>query len=242
MRRSVGWVLLVVVLLLGAGVAVAALNLSGKTIEIRVVDMGTASPTPARPVGTPAAPPPGTAPLPTPPASPAAASPSPALTETQTTGATPAVTTTPPASPVAVATSVQGPSATPIVIDGTPGPHPSPKPGGTPPTATPTLAPGTLVEYTIQPGDTLSGIAVRFDTTVEAIVARNHIKDSSNILWGFPLQIVVGEQTPPTALASPSTQPANPTPPAGRHGRRADPRARAHAHAHTLSPPAPSHR
>ena len=191
MRRGWSLGLLVVALLLGAGAAVAALRLSGKTIEIRVVDVVTASPTPAAaPSTTPSA--------------------TPAVAPTSTASPTPRPTETQPAGPVVVPTDTPALAATPVAIGGTP---PAASPSSTPPTATPTLAPGTLVAYTIQPGDTLSAIALQFDTTVEAITARNEIADPSNILWGFTLQLVVGEKTPPTVPPSGAPPPGNPTTP-----------------------------
>ena len=188
MRRGWGLVLLGVALLLGVGATVVALRLSGKMIDIRVVDVVPASPTRAAPPS---------------------ATPAVALTSTATP--TPRPTETQPAGPVGLPTATPAPAATPVEIGGTP---PAADPSGTPPTATPTLAPGTVVLYTIQPGDTLSAIAMQFDTTVEAITARNQIADPSNILWGFPLQIVVGEKTPPTVQPGGGEPPGTPTTPA----------------------------
>ena len=210
MRRGVAPVILVIALLLAAGAGVVALNRSGKMIDIRLVDVVTASPTLAT--------------LPSPTSAIAlvsTAQPTTSPNETQAAIPTFAPTQTQPASPVVVPTVAQATATsvviattqappTPVVIGGTQAPQPSVSPGGATPTATPTLAPGTIVEYTIQQGDSLSGIALQFDTTVEAITARNHITDPSNILWGFTLQIVVGEQTPPTAQPGASAQPANP--------------------------------
>lgn len=203
MRRGLSLGLLVVVLLLGAGAIVTALRLTGKTIDIRVVDVVTASPTPALP-------PSATSTV----VATSMAQPTPRPTEIPVTRLTPVPTETPSVAPVAVPTNTPVPSATPVQIGGTPGLSPVASPRGTPPTATPTLVPGTLVEYTIQTGDTLSAIALQFDTTVEAITARNQITDPSNILWGFKLQIVVGEKTPPTVQPSGSPQPGNRTTPA----------------------------
>ncbi|HET7078337.1 MAG TPA: LysM peptidoglycan-binding domain-containing protein [Chloroflexia bacterium] len=83
----------------------------------------------------------------------------------------------------------------------------------------PTLpAAGTIVQHTIQQGDTLSGIAARYGTTVQAIQARNGIANPNLLFIGSPLQIMVGEQ--PTAVAAvpvaptmgPETGAAPPTP------------------------------
>jgi LysM repeat protein len=77
----------------------------------------------------------------------------------------PAVTPAPPPTP---------PPATP--------PPATPAPPPTPPPATP--APRT---YQVQPGDTLSGIAARFGTTVQELVELNGIADPSLI---FPGQVL----------------------------------------------------
>ena len=45
-----------------------------------------------------------------------------------------------------------------------------------------------LVEYVVQPMDTLSEIALRFGTTVEAIVARNRIENPDLIYPNQKLQ------------------------------------------------------
>src|SRR5689334_10645050 len=103
MRRGWGFLLLVVALLLGAGAIVAALRLSGKTIEIRVVDVVPASPTLATLPITPPAP-----------ASTITAQPTPHPTDTQATLPPPPATATQPAGPVAIATNTPAPSATPV--------------------------------------------------------------------------------------------------------------------------------
>ncbi len=82
---------------------------------------------------------------------------------------TPAVTATATPTPPGMPSG----AAQPTIALGTATPLPAgtPAPGGTPaPTSTPT--PGART-YTVQPGDTLSGIAARFGTTVEAILELN---------------------------------------------------------------------
>ena len=58
-------------------------------------------------------------------------------------------------------------------------------------TPTPTLTPSpTPFVYTIKTGDTLSAIAKKYDTTVEALMEANNISDATNIHAGTKLTIV----------------------------------------------------
>jgi LysM repeat protein len=106
-----------------------------------------------------------------------------------------------PATGVAASPTAPGPTQPPVV---TPTPLPtlpptgsaSPataSPGPTPavtPTAQPTPAPKpTYRTYVVQSGDTLSGIAARFHTTVTAISRLNHISDPSKLRVGQVLLI-----------------------------------------------------
>jgi LysM repeat protein len=82
--------------------------------------------------------------------------------------------------------------------------QPITQPGGAPqlpPTPTPvvqappaTTAPSTGLTYTVQRGDTLSAIAKRFGTTVDAIVRANGITNPSRIVTGQKL-IIPGATT-----------------------------------------------
>ncbi|AEJ42885.1 LysM peptidoglycan-binding domain-containing protein [Alicyclobacillus acidocaldarius] len=47
----------------------------------------------------------------------------------------------------------------------------------------------TVVKYIVQPGDTLGNIAVKYDTTVSAIVRANGIKNPNMIYPGQVLKI-----------------------------------------------------
>jgi lysozyme len=65
---------------------------------------------------------------------------------------------------------------------------PAPEPPPQPPTPPP--APPTPVTYTIQSGDTLTSIAARFNTTVDALVVANRITNPDLIFAGQVIKIV----------------------------------------------------
>ncbi|MGV2437609.1 MAG UNVERIFIED_CONTAM: LysM peptidoglycan-binding domain-containing protein [Anaerolineae bacterium] len=57
-------------------------------------------------------------------------------------------------------------------------------------TATPANNPqGEIIQYTVQAGDTLSGIARRFNTSVAAVAQLNGIVNPDRVLLGQTLQI-----------------------------------------------------
>ncbi len=94
-----------------------------------------------------------------------------------------------------------------------------PNPGMKLPTSTPIppdLARGTLVEYKVIPGDTLAGIANKFNSTVDAIVEENELDNPNDIYVGQVLRIPVNLVTPvpPTITPTPTftPQPSGPTP------------------------------
>jgi LysM repeat protein len=70
-----------------------------------------------------------------------------------------------------------------------PTPTASPEPTKTPRPESPAPTP---VTYEVQPGDTLSEIAQRFDTTVEALAEANDIEDPDVIFPGDTLRIPRG--------------------------------------------------
>jgi LysM repeat protein len=73
------------------------------------------------------------------------------------------------------------------------------------PTGTPVpsnIAAGTIVKYTVLLGDTLAGIAAKFNSTVDAImkIAENNLTNANDIFAGQILSIPVNIATPvPTA-------------------------------------------
>ena len=94
---------------------------------------------------------------------------------------------------VAVAGSPSpGPSLLAADPSPSPSPSPTPEPSPTPtPTVTPSPSPSTVVErtYKVKRGDTLSGIAARFGTTVRVLVDLNDIKNPSRIQVGAVLKL-----------------------------------------------------
>jgi LysM repeat protein len=68
-------------------------------------------------------------------------------------------------------------------------------------TAVSTLVPpGTLISYTVLTGDTVGAIAIRFNSTVAAIVKENKLANANDIFAGLILRIPVNIATPvPTA-------------------------------------------
>ena len=66
----------------------------------------------------------------------------------------------------------------------------------------------TKLNYTVQAGDTLAGIAAKFSTTEEAIVAENAIADPNALFVGqllvIPVNLVTATPTrPPTSTPIP---------------------------------------
>lgn len=63
----------------------------------------------------------------------------------------------------------------------------------TPLPARPAYAPGELVEYTAQTGDTLTALAARFNTTVDEILAANTFipREATTMPQGMPMQIPI---------------------------------------------------
>jgi len=88
-----------------------------------------------------------------------------------------------------------------------------PPPGSVLPTSTPipaNLGRGTKVEYQVLPGDTLAGIAVRFNSLADEIIKENNIEDANALQAGQILQIPVNLVTATPTLPATST-PITPT-------------------------------
>ncbi len=62
------------------------------------------------------------------------------------------------------------------------------------------VPPGTIISYTVVAGDTVGGIAVKFNSTVDAIVKENKLANANDIFAGLILKVPVNIATPvPTA-------------------------------------------
>ena len=96
-------------------------------------------------------------------------------------------------------------------------PPPTPQPSDTKTPAPGTPTPGTSNEivYIVQPGDTLSDIAVKYKTSLDTIQRRNNIADISKLMPGQQLIIPTEATltpTPTSAAAVVSGSDASPTP------------------------------
>lgn len=88
-----------------------------------------------------------------------------------------------------------------------------PPPGTLRATATPippNLPRGTRLEYSVLPGDTLAGIAAKFNSRVDDIITENDLEDANALLVGQVLQIPVNLITA-TATLPPTSTPVTPT-------------------------------
>src|SRR5512139_68891 len=93
-----------------------------------------------------------------------------------------------------------------------------PKPGSVLPTTTPIPADipsGRLIEYRVLPGDTLAGIAFKFNSIADNIIEENEIENANALQVGQVLKIPVNLVTPTATLPATST-PVSPTAPAGQ--------------------------
>ncbi len=92
-----------------------------------------------------------------------------------------------------------------------------PNPGMELPTVTPIpveLPRGTLLNYTVRPGDSIAAIAIKFRSTEDAIIEENELENANTIQVGQILIIPANLVTPaPTRLAPTAPADATPTPP-----------------------------
>lgn len=94
-----------------------------------------------------------------------------------------------------------------------------PYPGMPLPTSTPIpadLRPGTEIEYVVELGDTLAGIAAKFNSTEDAIIKANDIENANALFAGqllsVPINLVTSTPTlPPTSTPITPTAPVPPT-------------------------------
>jgi LysM repeat protein len=89
-----------------------------------------------------------------------------------------------------------------------------PYPGMPLPTATPIpadLPRGTKLTYIVEAGDTLGGIAAKFNSTIDAIIKENKI-DNPNALFVGQTLIIPANIVTPTATRPPTSTPATGTP------------------------------
>ena len=88
-----------------------------------------------------------------------------------------------------------------------------PPAGSVLPTSTPIpadLRSGTLIEYLVLPGDTLAGIAAKFNSITDNIIEENNLENANALSVNQILQIPVNLVTP-TATLPPSSTPVTPT-------------------------------
>jgi uncharacterized protein YkwD len=93
-----------------------------------------------------------------------------------------------------------------------------PEPGSVLPTITPipaSVRSGTLIDYRVLPGDTLAGIAFKFNSIADNIVEENNIENANALQVGQVLKIPVNLVTPTATLPATST-PITPTAAAGQ--------------------------
>lgn len=98
-----------------------------------------------------------------------------------------------------------------------------PKPGSVLPTSSPIPADipsGRLIDYRVLPGDTLAGIAFKFNSLADNIIEENNIENANALQVGEVLKIPVNLVTPTATLPATST-PITPTAAAGQAATQA---------------------
>jgi len=86
-------------------------------------------------------------------------------------------------------------------------PYPTYTPVPPAPIYTPSASVNSFLTHIVVAGDTLSGLAKEYDTTVEAIMEANDLSDAGLIVTGQVLSIPIIEEAVPVSI------PATPTPP-----------------------------
>jgi LysM repeat protein len=76
-----------------------------------------------------------------------------------------------------------------------------------------TAAPSEFITHTVQPGDTLSGLALEYDVSIEAILAANDLDNPDSLDVGDVILIPTGETVPVTTEIPPAAATATPPPP-----------------------------
>lgn len=114
----------------------------------------------------------------------------------------------------AMPTATPYPTYTPVLLASTPTPNPTHAVGSTATavSATPESQLGSAFRtHIVVAGDTLSGLAREYGTTVEAIMEANNLSDPSLIVVGQVLSIPVGEAGPTSTPLNPTATPRPPT-------------------------------
>lgn len=92
----------------------------------------------------------------------------------------------------------------------TPSPTPVPSPTGIPTVPPPSPSPGPLL-HTVQPGETLAGIARAYAVSLAELIAVNSIQDP-NLIQAGQVLIIPGAAAPPPPTESPPPLSGGPTP------------------------------
>ena len=128
------------------------------------------------------------------------------------------VLTIPGTAPAQPAQPQQPAQPTPTAVPAVPAaPPPEPTTTPVPVQSAPQAEAGKPVKYVVQRGDTLSGIAFRFNTTIEALRRLNDLQDTNLLRVGQELVIVKGDTQSGPAEPTPTPKP-QPTIPMGQFG------------------------
>ena len=123
----------------------------------------------------------------------------PTATSAPTSVPTAAPTSAPAASATVGSASAASPTTVPTTIPATAAP------------AVPTATQAQLANYTLQRGDSLYSVALRFGTSVSAIMAVNSIADARRVFAGQVIRLPLGVNSSPTTAPASSAPTAAPT-------------------------------